>query len=216
MANTFNLTGIAGEHGELINPGSPSHAIPRTIPPRHPPYMLSMDARAGPMDGIASGPLLYPPLSGPVPTTPQVTHHFPGYQYGPPLPLASSPASQRANDPANRPPAVSLRPIMPSGNVNSKPPLSASLDSSAVMKQESEADRVRGSQRTPEVHATGVKREAAVMTGSTTKNGGVHAMNADGKYPCPHCSRTYLHTKHLKRHLFRREPVFPHLTSSGI
>lgn len=26
----------------------------------------------------------------------------------------------------------------------------------------------------------------------------------DGKYPCPHCEKTYLHSKHLKRHLLRR------------
>lgn len=29
--------------------------------------------------------------------------------------------------------------------------------------------------------------------------------DADGKYPCPHCTKTYLHAKHLKRHLLRRE-----------
>lgn len=26
----------------------------------------------------------------------------------------------------------------------------------------------------------------------------------DGKYPCPHCTKTYQHAKHLKRHLLRR------------
>ena len=29
--------------------------------------------------------------------------------------------------------------------------------------------------------------------------------DAEGKYPCPHCTKTYLHAKHLKRHLLRRE-----------
>lgn len=28
--------------------------------------------------------------------------------------------------------------------------------------------------------------------------------NADNKYECPHCTKTYLHLKHLKRHLLRR------------
>jgi hypothetical protein len=28
--------------------------------------------------------------------------------------------------------------------------------------------------------------------------------DANGKYPCPHCSKTYQHAKHLKRHLLRR------------
>lgn len=29
--------------------------------------------------------------------------------------------------------------------------------------------------------------------------------DADGKFPCPHCTKTYLHAKHLKRHLLRRK-----------
>ena len=29
--------------------------------------------------------------------------------------------------------------------------------------------------------------------------------NADNKFECPHCIKTYLHLKHLKRHLLRRE-----------
>jgi hypothetical protein len=29
--------------------------------------------------------------------------------------------------------------------------------------------------------------------------------NAEGKYDCPHCNKTYLHLKHLKRHLLRRK-----------
>lgn len=28
--------------------------------------------------------------------------------------------------------------------------------------------------------------------------------DAEGKFPCPHCNKTYLHAKHLKRHLLRR------------
>ena len=33
----------------------------------------------------------------------------------------------------------------------------------------------------------------------------IPAKDADGKFPCPHCNKTYLHAKHLKRHLLRRE-----------
>jgi len=28
--------------------------------------------------------------------------------------------------------------------------------------------------------------------------------DADGKFPCPNCTKTYLHAKHLKRHMLRR------------
>jgi hypothetical protein len=38
------------------------------------------------------------------------------------------------------------------------------------------------------------------------KNTTIPAKDADGKFPCPHCNKTYLHAKHLKRHLLRREP----------
>lgn len=33
----------------------------------------------------------------------------------------------------------------------------------------------------------------------------VFAKDKNGKYPCMHCQKTYLHAKHLKRHLLRRE-----------
>lgn len=39
----------------------------------------------------------------------------------------------------------------------------------------------------------------------TAKNTTIPAKDADGKFPCPHCNKTYLHAKHLKRHLLRRE-----------
>lgn len=29
--------------------------------------------------------------------------------------------------------------------------------------------------------------------------------DADGKFPCPSCTKTYLHAKHLKRHMLRRK-----------
>jgi hypothetical protein len=40
-----------------------------------------------------------------------------------------------------------------------------------------------------------------VLPGATTNVTPVK--DQDGKFPCPHCSKTYLHAKHLKRHLLR-------------
>ena len=37
------------------------------------------------------------------------------------------------------------------------------------------------------------------------KGGLAPAKDADGKYPCPNCTKTYLHAKHLKRHMLRRK-----------
>lgn len=36
--------------------------------------------------------------------------------------------------------------------------------------------------------------------------------NADGKFPCPNCTKTYLHAKHLKRHMLRRK-LLPYFIS---
>jgi hypothetical protein len=49
-------------------------------------------------------------------------------------------------------------------------------------------------------------RPAVSQTGTGTgKNALIPAKDADGKFPCPHCTKTYLHAKHLKRHLLRRK-----------
>jgi hypothetical protein len=39
----------------------------------------------------------------------------------------------------------------------------------------------------------------------TSKGALIPAKNADGNFPCPHCTKAYLHAKHLKRHLLRRK-----------
>lgn len=49
--------------------------------------------------------------------------------------------------------------------------------------------------------------KAAITTtaGGIPKAAVIPAKDADGKFPCPHCTKTYLHAKHLKRHLLRRK-----------
>jgi len=39
----------------------------------------------------------------------------------------------------------------------------------------------------------------------------IPAKDADGKFPCPHCTKTYLHAKHLKRHLLRHTGDRPYM-----
>jgi hypothetical protein len=41
------------------------------------------------------------------------------------------------------------------------------------------------------------------------KSNAVPQKDADGKFPCPNCTKTYLHAKHLKRHMLRRRTVSP-------
>ena len=38
-----------------------------------------------------------------------------------------------------------------------------------------------------------------------SKNAANPIKDASGKYPCEHCAKTYLHAKHLKRHMLRRK-----------
>ncbi|KAL9617390.1 MAG: hypothetical protein Q9160_007794 [Pyrenula sp. 1 TL-2023] len=44
-----------------------------------------------------------------------------------------------------------------------------------------------------------------------SKNAAVPAKDADGKFPCPNCNKTYLHAKHLKRHMLRHTGDRPYM-----
>ncbi|KAL5351014.1 hypothetical protein ACLOAV_004588 [Pseudogymnoascus australis] len=53
-------------------------------------------------------------------------------------------------------------------------------------------------------------RPSVAATGpGASKN--ITAKDADGKFPCPHCVKTYVHAKHLKRHLLRHTGDRPYL-----
>ena len=49
-------------------------------------------------------------------------------------------------------------------------------------------------------------RAAAAPGGvnGSPKNAAIPTKDADGKFPCPNCNKTYIHAKHLKRHMLRR------------
>ncbi|EME79742.1 uncharacterized protein MYCFIDRAFT_156965 [Pseudocercospora fijiensis CIRAD86] len=47
--------------------------------------------------------------------------------------------------------------------------------------------------------------------GATATKSMIPQKDADGKYPCPHCNKTYLHAKHLKRHLLRHTGDRPYM-----
>ncbi|RKF71263.1 hypothetical protein GcC1_103005 [Golovinomyces cichoracearum] len=49
------------------------------------------------------------------------------------------------------------------------------------------------------------------VTSNTGKGTLIPAKDADGKFPCPHCTKTYLHAKHLKRHLLRHTGDRPYM-----
>lgn len=49
------------------------------------------------------------------------------------------------------------------------------------------------------------------VNSNTAKSGLIATKDADGKFPCPHCTKTYLHAKHLKRHLLRHTGDRPYM-----
>ena len=105
-----------------------------------------------------------------------------------------------------------IRP-MPAGGLNEAPALPGSQKpaSSASLAlqngQETQPTHVVGSQGRRGILPSADGRPTAVPTGTANgqKVGNVPLKDEDGKFPCPHCAKTYLHAKHLKRHLLRRK-----------
>ena len=112
-------------------------------------------------------------------------------------PIAPAPAG------GPRPPV--LRP-MPPGGLMSQPGLP--YGTHPLMQPPNEGEQpthVVGSQGRRGILPSAPGRPAAPAPGSgNAKNSVIPVKDADGKFPCPHCTKTYLHAKHLKRHLLRR------------
>ncbi|KAL3475847.1 hypothetical protein BJX99DRAFT_154134 [Aspergillus californicus] len=77
----------------------------------------------------------------------------------------------------------------------------------AYSTKETQRTQVVGSQGRRGILPSVPGRATPVANGvnGSAKNTTIPAKDADGKFPCPHCNKTYLHAKHLKRHLLRRE-----------
>ncbi len=106
-----------------------------------------------------------------------------------------------------------LRP-MPAGGLNEQPqlppyqkamPLSNSV--SLQSNHEPQPTHVVGSQGRRGILPSAVGRPPAIGNGNVTgqKSASIPPRDAEGKFPCPYCSKNYLHAKHLKRHLLRRK-----------
>lgn len=74
-------------------------------------------------------------------------------------------------------------------------------------EEETRPTHVVGSQGRRGILPSAAGRPAAVAGANTSgqKAAPTPPKDAEGKYPCPHCNKNYLHAKHLKRHLLRRE-----------
>lgn len=99
-----------------------------------------------------------------------------------------------------------LLPAPPSGN--GRPSLSLGNHISQVdLEEEPQPTHVVGSQGRRGILPSAAGRPAAIAGANTSgqKAAPTPPKDAEGKYPCPHCTKNYLHAKHLKRHLLRRK-----------
>jgi hypothetical protein len=129
-----------------------------------------------------------------------------------PQPIAPAPPRDRRPDYAT----------MPSGafsHNDGKGPIWSNADGMAAANglapypgKESPRTQVVGSQGRRGILPS-VPGRAAVANGvnGTAKSTTIPAKDADGKFPCPHCNKTYLHAKHLKRHLLRHTGDRPYM-----
>lgn len=148
-----------------------------------------------PMMHYQQPPQSYPTSSAMMPQTSVAAAH--------PQPIAPAPS------PGGRVPPV-LRP-MPAGGVMPQSGLASPYAQSPMMAQPSilqendQPTHVVGSQGRRGILPSAPGRPAAPAPGSAAAKAQIPQKDADGKFPCPHCTKTYLHAKHLKRHMLRRE-----------
>ncbi|KEY71453.1 hypothetical protein S7711_03520 [Stachybotrys chartarum IBT 7711] len=127
-----------------------------------------------------------------------------------PQPIAPAPAGGRVGPPVLRP--MPPGGIMPQPGVQSPYAQGAMMQPSPVLQEGDQPTHVVGSQGRRGILPSAPGRPAAPAAGSgTAKNTVIPVKDADGKFPCPHCTKTYLHAKHLKRHLLRHTGDRPYM-----
>ncbi|MBE7181888.1 MAG: hypothetical protein INR71_11905 [Terriglobus roseus] len=179
------------------HPGSQSH----TPPGSHTPVSSSMTSSGG---FSHQQPSMLPPSSFNSPY---------GMSQSMMYPSSTSTSMPQASATSGLP---NLRPMPPGGvsaSLNGLPSLATSGhmgQQASFMKGEEAPTHVVGSQGRRGILPSAPGRPNAPSQGSgiSTKSM-IPQKDADGKFPCPHCNKTYLHAKHLKRHLLRRELLFP-------
>ncbi|TVY49455.1 Respiration factor [Lachnellula occidentalis] len=120
-----------------------------------------------------------------------------------PQPIAPAPAQSRMPQ--------ALRPMPPNG-MHMGQPMGSPYGQSMMMQEMDPPTHVVGSQGRRGILPSAPGRPSVTATGTgSTKNAMIPAKDADGKFPCPHCTKTYLHAKHLKRHLLRHTGDRPYM-----
>lgn len=81
------------------------------------------------------------------------------------------------------------------------------LAAATLSTDDSQPIHVVGSQGRRGILPSAAGRPPAVGENAANNQRGLTAppKDSEGKYPCEHCPKTYLHAKHLKRHMLRRK-----------
>ncbi|KAI0971379.1 hypothetical protein F4678DRAFT_472402 [Xylaria arbuscula] len=201
--NSSSMQSIYGSHPHTPRtPGTPSTPQPQNNMSNYPP------PNAGPARGsygmmpnqYQNPPQGYPTTTSMMPQASVAVSH--------PQPIAPAPA-------AARPPV--LRP-MPAGGIMPGSGMSSPYGGSPMMSHQpsllqdaEQPTHVVGSQGRRGILPSAPGRPAAPTGSGASKNTVIPQKDADGKFPCPHCTKTYLHAKHLKRHLLRHTGDRPYM-----
>lgn len=177
-------------------------SAPQTPLTPHTPQSGSGYGHHGPASAIPSINS-HPPLR---PLQPSPSNVLQGGSFSSAHPSALSSTASHPNLHSIAPaPQQDLRPIQQGGlglsNASSQYGQSQMFGQPPVLpNQESEPVHVVGQQGRRGVLPT-VPGRPPPNAGKTPSN---PTKNNEGKFECPHCNKTYLHLKHLKRHLLRR------------
>ncbi|KAH7328172.1 fungal-specific transcription factor domain-containing protein [Stachybotrys elegans] len=128
-----------------------------------------------------------------------------------PQPIAPAPAGGRVGPPVLRPMPPGGLGMQPGVNVQSPYGQGPLMQPNSVLQEGEQPTHVVGSQGRRGILPSAPGRPAAPAAGTNPKNTVVPVKDADGKFPCPHCTKTYLHAKHLKRHLLRHTGDRPYM-----
>lgn len=172
-----------------------------------PPPTQNAGRGAYPMMG--NNPYQHPPPPQSYPSTSGMVQRSTTVTASHPQPIAPAPPSGGRVPPELRPmPAGAGMPQQP--GMNSPYAQSPLMPQPGMLPDAEQPTHVVGSQGRRGILPSAPGRPAAPAAGSATKTQ-IPQKDADGKFPCPHCTKTYLHAKHLKRHLLRHTGDRPYM-----
>ncbi|KAI1321995.1 hypothetical protein F5Y16DRAFT_404947 [Xylariaceae sp. FL0255] len=203
LQHSNSMQSMYGSHPHTPRtPGTPNNGTPQppnTMSNYPPPSTGHGRGSYGMMPNQYQNQQGYPTTTSMMPQSSVAASH--------PQPIAPAPA-------AARPPV--LRP-MPAGGVIPQPGLNSPYGGASMMphppafQDAEQPTHVVGSQGRRGILPSAPGRPAAPTGTGASKNTVIPQKDADGKFPCPHCTKTYLHAKHLKRHLLRHTGDRPYM-----